>query len=81
MALLHRVYEQKRTSADGDVIPGEYVHRWQRWTKAGLTSLGAIKQIHCPLKTPLSGGVDSYATIVKPLSLTLPSCHPENNKA
>ena len=33
---LHRLYEQKKASVDCDVILGEYVRRWQRWTSAGL---------------------------------------------
>ena len=37
-ARLHRLYEQKKASTDCDVILGEYVRRWQRWTSAGLNN-------------------------------------------
>ena len=33
---MSRLYEQKKTHPDRDALLGDYVMRWQRWTRAGL---------------------------------------------
>lgn len=38
VARLHRLYEQKKTHPDRDALLVDYVHRWCRWTTAGLAS-------------------------------------------
>jgi len=73
VALLHRLYEQKKTSADCGVVLGEYVRRWQRWTKAGINKT---------LKTPHDGGADNRTRYIDTLlSPCFPSCYPECNKS
>ena len=57
VAQLHRLYEQKKASLDCDVVLGEYVRMWQRWTKAGLITVECIEHIYYTLKTPHYGGV------------------------
>ena len=38
VARLHRLYEQKKASADCDAVLGEYVYRWIQWANAGLNT-------------------------------------------
>ena len=38
-----RLYEQKKTHPERDALLGDYVMRWQRWTRAGLEG-NEIKQ-------------------------------------
>ena len=76
VARLHRLYEQKKASTDCDVILGDYVRRWIRWTRAGIVS--DVKRIHWALKTPHNGGADDsskhYAILLYP---DFPSYYPE----
>ena len=44
-------------ATDRDVISGEYVRRWERWTSAGLNPMAWITINHWPIKTPQQGGV------------------------
>ena len=76
MARLHRLYEQKKTSADCNAVLGEYVRRWFRWTRAGIT---ADVRIIKALKTPHDGGADNcyYKAL---LNSAFPSNYTERNK-
>ena len=71
VARLHRLYEQKKTSADCDVVLGEYLRRWFIWAEAGLKAI----------KTPHDGGADkSYKHFNLSLSSVFPPYCPECNK-
>jgi hypothetical protein len=64
VAQLHRLYEQKKTSTDCDVILGEYVHRWKRWASAGINGREQLINAHRPNKTPRYGGVDNVKVLL-----------------
>ncbi|MEN8130489.1 MAG: hypothetical protein ABFS45_09925 [Pseudomonadota bacterium] len=36
---LHRLYEQQKTAPAGAVILGDYVRRWWRWVRSGLSGI------------------------------------------
>ena len=74
VARQHRLYEQKKASADCDDTLGEYVLRWQRWTSAGIHNKEQIVHTHWPNKTPRYGGANKVLIIAinlhtAPLSL------------
>ena len=81
MARLHRLYEQKKTSADCDVVLGEYVRRWQRWAKVGLNNSDVLQNVQAN-KTPHDGGVLVLldVTLRKLLNAAFPSSDPEYHK-
>ena len=79
VARLHRLYEQKKASVDCDALLGEYVCRWQRWTRAGLIEKNAVTIQHPTNITPHIGGV-CHAAILSSLTARFSSCHPDQAK-
>ena len=76
VARLHQLYEQKKAEADCDVLLGDYVRRWLRWTNAGLNSSKQL-MINYGQKKPRNKAGPVMDWLEVKLSATFPFGYPD----
>jgi hypothetical protein len=64
---LNRLYEQKKASLDCDVVLGEYVRRWFRWTRAGLQKNHNVMHKYRPTTNPVKSSTRPTSPFIFPL--------------